>query len=135
MDFGVSVLTVVATAISAAAKLQEIFSRLQHAPDEIVALLYEVQTVRIVLLDIERKRESASVWLDLTALAAIVRRAGKVLDDVNDFVTKLAHLDAQEKLNFHRLRWYFAREEGQRYLRELQNLRDTAVALVACASL
>lgn len=139
MDAGIgtaaSFLTLVGAAIAIADRLHTIFKQVRNAPDEIIALLNEAQAIRIVLSDVRERESTIAPWLDLSALTILLHRAQRQLEQCNQFVERFVSLNAQEELVFNRLAWYLKKEESQRHLTELANVRNNAIAVLSCANL
>ena len=135
MDVCASALTLLGAAITVADHLHQMFVRLKGAPDDIIALFEEVQSIRIVLTDIREKEPVLAPWLDISALAILIRRAHRQLEESNRFLSRFISQNSREELVFSRLSWYLKREEAEKLHASLESIRNNAVAVLSCANL
>jgi hypothetical protein len=135
MDGTASTLTLIGVAIKIADNLHKVFIRLKNSPTEIIALFDEVQSIRIVLSDIREKENVLSPWLDLSALAILLRRAQNDLEETNRYLSGFISQNAKEELAFNRLGWYRKRDTALKLHVKLESIRNNAVAILTCANL
>jgi hypothetical protein len=135
MDGTASPLTLIGVAITITDNLYKIFMRLKNSPTEIIALVDEVQSIRVVLSDIREKENVLSPWLDLSALAILLRRAQKELEETQLYLSGFISHNSNEVLVFNRLGWYRKRDTALRLHAKLESIRNNAVAILTCANL
>lgn len=135
MDPLTGAITLAGAAITVAKRVHSLYSTLKNAPQDIMTLLDEVQTIRMILTDIQDKAKLLKPWIDISAVSALISRVSKQLEDSQRLLAEFVTHNDQDELIFKRLEWYRKKEEIKRLSEGFRSIQLNALAILGCTQL
>lgn len=135
MDAVTGAIALATTAIHIAKRVYAVYSKVKNAPREIIDLLEEIQNIRIILNDIQKKEQILTPWVDVSAVFVVVRRASRQLEESQKLLAQFVTQNEQGDLIFKRFDWYRKKEEVKQHSDGFRNIQINALGVLGCAQL